>query len=560
LIVVIAAPIFLVALIPWLGVVLWLLLGRRKRVDVPFVELWRGPVVGPTPKRRIGLPPIALAALMAAMLLAILAASRPGIASATGSNQAPIVIVVDRGLTMSMGVVPRFEVLAEEIKPVVREEFRRGDVHVVIVPGIGVIKRTVDDWINAAKSMDATAVDTRGMVEAAVRQQLLENPSSPVIALTDQPMGEIDKRVLRIAPKGEAKNVSIAHLAARISPTGQVMVRVRNRTSHKTAMLRVLSDERETARQEVELPQNGEMRDYFLPIAPGAKVIKAQIDAADDFAADNLAHLVRRQSWPLIEVRTPISAELQRLIDRYSRLRPAGEQSRRIGIGEMDAEVVMGKIGAGPGASGAVSVASHPITASLERVDWAAMAGEGTAELPAGDWQVLVRVGERAVLAVSQHPVRKVWVGLSTQKISATPEFVILWSSIFDWAGEGGEEFTARSTGQLEKGWAAVESQPANLPPGYWPGLFRRSDGAIMVVNAPDVDLPATEPSDWRARLAELAKENRQPAGVRSLATWLIIAAMGLMLIAAMTWRGGIRHGHASTPAHATQTLHSSRR
>ena len=50
------------------------------RTDVPFLALWRGGAAeSPTEKREFRPPPIALVAALLAVLLAIVAAARPGI-------------------------------------------------------------------------------------------------------------------------------------------------------------------------------------------------------------------------------------------------------------------------------------------------------------------------------------------------------------------------------------------------------------------------------------------------------------------------------------------------
>jgi len=308
----IAAPLFLVALIPWAALVLWLLLGKRRRVNVPFLELWKGPVSGPTARRRIGMPPLALTAVLAALLMMIVAAAGPGIGGA-GRDAAPVVIVVDRGITMSMGKPPRFEALLAELRPMVREQFGDAKVQIVYVPqgegGLG------------------TAIDTREMLEPAVREQLELNADSPVIVLSDQHLSQSNERLVQMAPHSGVNNISIAGIAARISPVGQVMVKVRNQSSAARTALRI-----ENARQEVDLPPSGEVRDYFLPIDANAKVIRVEIETGDDFAGDNVAYLVRRGSWPIIEARIAVFAELARLIEKYSRLRPGGAESKRVAI------------------------------------------------------------------------------------------------------------------------------------------------------------------------------------------------------------------------------------
>ncbi len=74
-----AAPLWLIALLPWFAVVLWLFTGRHEKATVPFLELWRGPVRGPRPRAALRRPPLAILCAVLAMLLAIVAAGRPGL-------------------------------------------------------------------------------------------------------------------------------------------------------------------------------------------------------------------------------------------------------------------------------------------------------------------------------------------------------------------------------------------------------------------------------------------------------------------------------------------------
>src|SRR5690348_6648117 len=96
-----ASPLWLIGLLPWMGVALYLLWGRRKRWDVPFLELWRGPAAVEHARWKVSAPPIALAMALLAMLSAILGASGPAARWHVGSNSPPITVIVDRGLTMS---------------------------------------------------------------------------------------------------------------------------------------------------------------------------------------------------------------------------------------------------------------------------------------------------------------------------------------------------------------------------------------------------------------------------------------------------------------------------
>ena len=308
--------------------------GQRRRVNVPFLELWKGPVTGPTVRCRIGMPPLARGGRLGGAASNDPGRRASGNSSRGGGNKTPVIIVVDRGLTMSVGKPPRFAALAEELKPVLHEQFGDAPVRLVSVPGGETI----------------TAIDTRDLLEPAVRQQLQLNPASPVIVLSDQELHLSNERMVCIAPQTESSNISIARIAARISPAGQVMVTLRNQSHAKKMELQVQSDNRPTAAQEVDLPPKGTTRDYFLPIDAAARQIRAQIEGVDDFTGDNTAYLVRRGSWPTIEPRTPLFAELQRLIEKYSRLRPPGESIKRVALvspqdAGADPQIILANIG-----------------------------------------------------------------------------------------------------------------------------------------------------------------------------------------------------------------------
>src|SRR5215207_6661400 len=110
-----AAPLWLLGLFPLAAVVAYLLWGRRRRVDVPFLALWPARDEGAVRvRRRATPPPIALALALLAMLLAILAAGRPAV-HVPGARD-PLTVIVDRGWSMSAaGVLPGRHPIFEQL-------------------------------------------------------------------------------------------------------------------------------------------------------------------------------------------------------------------------------------------------------------------------------------------------------------------------------------------------------------------------------------------------------------------------------------------------------------
>src|SRR5260221_14049205 len=98
-------PLWLLGLLPWAALTLWLLWGGRRREWVPFLPLWHGSAAKKRHQRSLQPPPIALAALILAMVLGILAAAGPALPSSGGPG-ARLIVLPDRGPTMS-AVPPR---------------------------------------------------------------------------------------------------------------------------------------------------------------------------------------------------------------------------------------------------------------------------------------------------------------------------------------------------------------------------------------------------------------------------------------------------------------------
>jgi hypothetical protein len=534
------APIWLAGLLPWAALVAWLLWGRRRRVDVPFIDLWKGPVPARRAKRAMRLPPIGLAATLAAMLLAVFAAARPGFRNTAVGRT--VTIIVDRGITMSArGKTSEcYRELIHTAGPAILSKFGSGPVNLVIVPSGETIKTDRDSWAKLAAAQSPTAVENAASLRAEVRRRLSEG-SEAIVVLSDQVLEVADERLVRIGPETTLSNVGIVRLAAREGQASQLMVRVRNQSALTRATLTVLVDGAEAAKRQVELPPAGEHRDYFADMPKLGKVIRAELAAPDDLPADNVAWLVREQVWPIIEARTPLRAELQRMVELYTRQRPGGAESKRVAIVGAGEEVPTNEpaivvANATTPTTGEVRVADHAVTKDVQDWPGAMKAATLAAEPNGAGWTSVVSVGGKTAVAVRTAGARQVWVGFENPRFSQSADFVIFWTNVLTWAGEGGDAFASGLTGQLGPGWTRVENTGEASEPGLWPGLYRRNDGALRAINSPEVRIELMDAHDWRKELTKTASSRPQVSGTRELAAGMLLATLGLMAVAAATW------------------------
>jgi hypothetical protein len=405
--------------------------------------------------------------------------------------------------------------------------------------------------------MAPTAVDTGGALRALVAQRLAETRRA-VIVISDQPIGIEDRRLIQIAPQTMPRNVAIVRLAARERPAAQVMVRVRNQGGPTGAMARVVSEGRELARTRIELPGTGQL-DYFLDVRGIGRWVAVELEVEDDLPADNRAFLVRQRAWPIVEARAAIPAELGRVIELYGRLRPAGEGSKHVAVVSSTDALPANEPGAAaagpgglpstPGITGPVKVVDHAVTRAVS--DWQAAVRDAAMIAGPADpsWTAVVSVAGQALVAVREQPIRQVWVGFASSHWPSSPDFVVFWSSAFNWLGEGSEAFVAHPVSRLAEGWKPIEGLqvPKGVEAGLWPGIWQGPDGTLRAVNAEAVDLQSPAPRNWRESMARAKQDiGRQEQG-RSLAAGLLMAALVAMGLAALVWRS--RSGPARTAA-----------
>jgi hypothetical protein len=145
-------------------------------------------------------------------------------------------------------------------------------------------------------------------------------------------------------------------------------------------------------------------------------------------------------------------------------------------------------------------------------------------------------------------------VALDTDGWSNRPEYVVFWTAVFDWVGQGGEAYAAHSLAELTPDWQGVPQVSgtghARLPTQPTPaieydpapGIYRRSDGAVRAFNAvvPSPSRAASKPApqaDWRDRLRQqLARYDTLP-GRRYLSPWLLVGSLACFVLAVGLWR-----------------------
>jgi len=463
-------PIWLLGLLPWAAMVVLLLWGKRRQVDVPFVELWqRGGEAVQRDRRRI--PPVFIIASLLAVFFCILAAAQPAWNTLGGRAT----IIVDRGITMSAS--------ADRIAQTVDRARQLGkwdSIELISVPNTPSVHSASQPWEGIARALPLTAVDTRRML-AEVIQVWLSRGDEPIVVLSDQRLETEDPRVIRISPSTALMNAGIVHIAARGTSSTRVMVNLRNQSDEHHAKLFVNEIE-----HEIDLPQTGGERAYFFDLNEPAEVIHVRMEVHDDLAADNEAWLVRGGSRRAIEVRSPVPAELSRMIDVYEGSQAHAGHDRIIvaesekSLGDEPGVILLGGATSSPGD---VSSVTHPI---VEHVSAFATSSNIPRRSNGVAWEDIVVANGQAIVSVREKPARQVRVAFDWPEFARSPDFVIFWTNVLNWVGGGaGEEWEARPVQQLSADWASVDSSPGEL----WPGLYRRGDGELLAMNATDVDV-----------------------------------------------------------------------
>jgi hypothetical protein len=262
--------------------------------------------------------------------------------------------------------------------------------------------------------------------------------------------------------------LQIDRLAVRIGATTQAMVSVVNRGLSGRAKLTIRVDGSEFESTDVALPSNGGGRNYFfdLPVSPSG--VEARIEADEEGTSASAS--VECRGWAAISAVGALPADVKRMIEVYSRERPAAAGAGTVTVEEAAEPIVTD----GPAAiiagessmtsrvseSASLEVEDHALT---RNVDWQSVlrGAELAGELPAG-WRAVVSVDGAAAVAVRDEPVREVWVGFSSEGFDRRADLVVFWTSVFDWLG-GGSDFFSSGPQTLAKPENAPETTGGSL-------------------------------------------------------------------------------------------------
>jgi len=528
-----ASPLWLIGLFPWAAFSLWLLWGTYERASVPFLELWRGAAEERPTRRGFRRPPVSLCFVIAAMLLAILAAARPSLWRPS-RDTVPLQVVIDCGDTMSASAhgTVRFRATVHQLAAALSSHSRRIPVHLRVVPGNAELSTDSGGLAKTVDAMAPTGTSSRGSLGVAVAQALRSGDDA-VFVVSDQPIELSDPRIVRIAPDGAIDEVGIAGLAARESPSSQVMVSVLNQSSQTAASLQI-GTAGQVERKAIHLPPRGTSRDYFFSPPELGENIEASVKGMAGDVAGGRGWLARDARSGAVESHIPLDPAIERMLQVYARHRHPTAGSPTIAIVSNESDLAAGQRGVVVAQSfddsgakaGALEIVDHPVTRGI---NWGSLPLlPATGDAPP-QFQALVRIGGKPILAVAEAPVRKVWIGFAIDQWSAQTQFVIFWTNVLDWIGQEGTQFTSFPLEEPMLDW-----QPMTGPAGF-PGIYQRGDGALRAFNTFDSPLsrPPASTSDWRERLGALAARH---AG-HSVGGIMAVLALLCLLLAFSTWR-----------------------
>lgn len=500
-----ATPSWLWLLLPWAALVVITLRAYRKRIAVPYLDLWPREEVSEGRRRAWRPPALPIVLLLAALLLAVVALSRPEMSSRTPTIKR-ITVVLDRGITMLAGDRLRqaAEAAMTALMPLLDTE-----AQITLIDPLEGEELLGPASLRSAMGRPATAVDLRARIARAAGP-------APVLIISDQAQGAIE-------------NVGIVSASAR---GGECWLRLRNDSSLVRATVQFAADGKAFT-TDIDLPARGEERNYVLR-CPKEQPLRVELEVVDDLEDDNVWWIMPEVITPRISTGQGLPDWANRFAASYARAKPPGEFSKDV---VMSAELVEGSPCVVIGVSedqielppDAV-ILDHPVLANVVlpvRV-------RGGAALPAGEWQILVSASGRPLLAANDAS-RTLWIGFRPDG-EITPDYLVLLSNAVEFCG--GIVCETAKPAPLDGRWQAVKgpAKTSGAVPGMRAGLYRNGN-SYLAVNAPAPRLKSRRQSDISVELLAVAQRSSRIA----LSPWLWVCAAALAASAA----GAIRKGAA---------------
>lgn len=533
------SPIWLWLAVPWAGIAVWMLRRRGRELGVPFVELWLEAKVDAPLRRGMRLPPLGVMLLLGAMLLAIAAAGRPVMPGI--GDPPPFTLIWDRGA----GAPAAFP---DGLRRALAEQADwSGRVRVMVLPGGDPIETDIEVLAASLDALTATALDTRIVIADAVAEALRET-DQPVVVLTPHMIPIDDPRLIVIHPPSDGKPAAIADLAFRAEPQPAWMMRIVNRSPMTAAHVRLGMDG-EIREQAIDLPVKDESQAYFFDASALGEVISAELVVDGDVV--DRAWLVRTGASPRIQSIDPQPPAIERMIDVYSSQRPTGAGAPMVLIAQRGLPETSPGVVIAPAVRtierAELSTTDHPVLTNTS--SWQMDRFRVTdAPLPEG-FEAILSAGDQSLLAVRDQPARQVWIGMDTTAFADQPRFVMLWANVLRWVGGEQRRYLSQPPQTLGDGWRRIEPGPlpADVRPGWVPGVYRDDDGRTLAINSVPVDVADGSPADWRAAISRIAPL-KPTRGARELSSGFLITALALAVGAAATW-----------PARRSRLTHSRR-
>jgi hypothetical protein len=482
-------------------------------------------------------PPVPIVLALLAALLGILAAARPSFTAASTLHD-PIVLIVDRGLTMSARTPTgyRFTDGATRVSDELKKRFSDREIKLITVPGGPPQNLRLSGLAHEIQSLPPTACDTGQALTDVIAGQDATSKSQ-IIVITDHDIpGE---HIIRVVPESRVQDVAITRLSVREIPTTQAMVEIRNQSARAKTTLR-LSTGSFQSDHSINLPPAPQTRNYFFDLPIPAETVQAQLLDGDDIPANDFAWAVRETRFPKIEPSSPLPPGLSRIIEAYSEARPATFSDSRILIvtdGSALPPTEKGAIvlPAQEPSHDPVLATDHDIT---RHVNWQGFSRLKTSTTPPPEsWIPIVTSGPRVLVAIKTGKPRQAWMAFDADGWESTTDFVIFWTNVFDWIGStNASGFVSHPLADWKTDWKLAGASPPPGPlalPGQWPGLYTRSDNQTRAFNAPDLSLETPLATDWPPAFWRFTTQQ----GAIDLSPVVFLCALAALLAAIVFWR-----------------------